>query len=164
MGEALRVLVERIVLDPDRLAITLRPTALIPDASPAPALEVEPIRLEVPFQLRRRGVEMKLVIPHEGHDRQHARPDPSLIKAVARGYRWFQDLATGRAASLRDIAAREGIGEGYIGRLVQLAFLAPSIVEAILDGTQPVDLTAARLTGRTGLPLRWSEQQRLFLG
>jgi len=44
-------------------------------------------------------------------------------------------------------------------RLVPLAFLAPSIVEAICAGRQPPDLTAERLTRRTGLPYQWAEQQ-----
>jgi site-specific DNA recombinase len=52
--------------------------------------------------------------------------------------------------------------EGYVGRLIRLAFLAPCMVEAILEGTQPVDLTAARLTGRISLPLDWSQQRRLM--
>jgi hypothetical protein len=43
-----------------------------------------------------------------------------------------------------------------------LAFLAPDIVEAILAGTQPVDLTAGTLTRRADLSLSWSEQKSLF--
>jgi hypothetical protein len=133
----------------------------MPEASPAPDRDDDPIRLAVPFQLRRRGVEIKLVIPGEAHRTQPARPDTALIKAVARGHLWFQDLVTGKAASLRDIAKQEGITEGYVGRLIRLAFLAPCMVEAILEGTQPVDLTAARLTGHISLPVDWTEQHRL---
>ena len=83
--------------------------------------------------------------------------DPAM-QAVA------DHLATGRAASLRDIAEREGITEGYVGRLIRLAFLEPSMVEGILEGAQPVDLTAARLTGRISLPLDWSEQHGVLFG
>ena len=84
-----------------------------------------------------------------------------LIKSVARAHLWLDDLATGRAASLQAIAEREAITEGYVRQLLPLAFLAPTIVEAILKGEQLVDLTAARLTGCT-LPLDWTEQQRLL--
>ena len=45
-----------------------------------------------------------------------------------------------------------------------LAFLTPGMVESILEGAQPVDLTAARLTGRISLPINWSEQHRLIFG
>ena len=161
---ALRDLVERIAIGDDTLAITLRRGTLISRAQHASDREDDAIGLVVPFQLRRRGVEMKLVIPAEAQRTQPARPDPALIKAVARGHLWCEDLTTGRAASLRDIAEREGITEGYVGRLIRLAFLAPCMVKAILEGSQPVDLTAARLTGRLGLPLDWSEQHRLLFG
>ena len=150
------------MLDPDRLAITLRPAALVRGLNAG--VEDERVQLEVPLQFRRRGVEMKLLIPSEAHRPQPQRPDPALIKALARGHLWFEDLATGRAASLRDIAKRDRITEGYVGRLIRLAFLAPSIVETILEGSQAVELTAARLTDRTGLPLDWTEQHRLICG
>jgi len=118
----------------------------------------------VPVPLQRRRVGMQRVIPGVAQRTRPARPDAALIKAVARGHLWFQDLAAGRAASLRDIAEREGITEGYVGRLIRLAFLAPCMVEAILEGTEPVELTAARLTGRISLPLNWTEQHQLIYG
>ena len=157
-AQALRDLVERIVIEEDALAITMRRTALIKNAI---GDMDNPIRLAVPIAFRRRGVEMKLVIPGEAN--RPARLDPTLIKSVARGHLWFEDLATGRAASLQAIADREDITEGYVRRLIPLAFLAPRIVDAILQGEQPVDLTAARLTGAIELPLDWNDQQR-FIG
>jgi DNA invertase Pin-like site-specific DNA recombinase len=162
--QALRNVIERIIIGDDTLAITLRRAALMSDAKPATDQNDAAIQLLVPLQLRRRGVEIKLVIPGEAHRTQPARPDPALIKAVARGHLWFEDLVTGKAASLREIAEQEGITEGYVGRLIRLAFLAPCMVEAILEGTQPVDLTAARLTGRISLPLNWTEQHQLIYG
>ena len=69
-----------------------------------------------------------------------------LIKAIARGRAWFEELAAGRARSLQELAKRDGISRRYIRRLVGLAFLSPELVEAILQGRQPVELTATRLT------------------
>jgi site-specific DNA recombinase len=101
------------------------------------------------MQMKRRGVEPRLVI--EGHDRR-VRPDPALLKAVARAHRWFHDLASGgRAASLADIAVRAGVTGRYVRRLLRLAFLAPSIVETIMQGRQPAQLTAQRVLTRTVL-------------
>ena len=147
------------MIEENALVIMLRHAAL--DRSHT-GKHQDPIRLAVPVQFRRRGVEMKLVVAHDSN--KPARPDPALIKSVARAHLWFDDLATGRAASLQAIAEREGITEGYVRRLLPLAFLAPHIVEAILEGRQPVDLTAARLTGDIELPLDWGEQQRLLCG
>ena len=84
-----------------------------------------------------------------------------LIKAIARGRAWFEELATGRARSLQVLAKRDGISRRYIRRLVGLAFLSPQLVEAILQGGQPVELTATRLT-ELDLPLDWIEQHELL--
>ena len=156
-ARTLRELVARIVIKDDALAISLRRAAL--NGSNAGDDE-DPIRFSVPVQFRRRGVEMKLVIA--GKTARPARPDPVLIKAVARAHLWFEYLATGRGRSLQAIAEREGMTESYVRRLIPLAFLAPGIVKAILEGEQPVDLSAARLTGAIKLPLDWNEQHRLL--
>jgi site-specific DNA recombinase len=56
---------------------------------------------------------------------------------------------------------RDGITRRYIRRLVGLAFLSPDLVETILQGRQPVELSATRLTA-LDLPLDWVEQRRLL--
>ena len=78
-----------------------------------------------------------------------------------RGRAWFEKLAAGRARSLRELAERDGITRRYVWRLVDLAFLSPELVEAILHGGQPVELTATRLT-ELDLPLDWTDQRSLL--
>ena len=90
-----------------------------------------------------------------------SRCDPALLKAVARGRAWFEELATGRAHSLQELAQRDGTARRYIRRLVDLAFLSPKLIEAILQGRQPIELTATRLT-ELDLPLSWAEQHSLI--
>jgi len=85
---------------------------------------------------------------------------PSGISDRARAG-WFDELVTGRALSLQALAERDGITRRYIRRLVGLAFLSPELVEAILQGRQPVELTATRLT-ELDLPLDWTEQRELL--
>jgi site-specific DNA recombinase len=77
------------------------------------------------------GVELRLIVGN--HDRSAAIVDLSLLKALARAHRWFDEIRTGRARSLVAIAAREG---RCVGRLIRLAFLAPDIVETIVGGRQ----------------------------
>ena len=89
------------------------------------------------------------------------RCDPALIKAIARGRAWFEELATGRARSLQELAKRDGTSRRYIRRLVGLAFLSPQLVEAILQSRQSVELTTTRLT-ELDLPLDWTEQHKLL--
>ena len=56
---------------------------------------------------------------------------PRAIKYL-RAHRWFDELSTGKASSLAEIAAREGLAVRYVGRLIRLGFLAPDIVESIV--------------------------------
>ena len=77
------------------------------------------------------------------------------------GGAWFEELATGRVRSLQVLAKRDGISRRYIRRLISLAFLSPQLVEAILQGRQPVELTTTRLT-EFDLPLDWTEQHKLL--
>jgi len=119
------------------------------------------IELTAAVAFKRRGVETKLVLPGLAQQKHSSRCDPALIKAMARGRAWFEELATGRARSLQELAKRDGITRRYIRRLVGLAFLSPQLVEAILQGRQPVELTATRLT-ELDLPLDWTEQHQLL--
>ena len=119
------------------------------------------IELPATIELKRRGVETKLVLPGLADQGPGSRCDPALLKSIARGRAWFGELATGRARSLEELAKRDGISRRYIRRHVGLAFLSPQLVEAILKGQQPVELTATRLT-QVDLPLDWTEQHRLL--
>ena len=89
--------------------------------------------------------------------------DSALLKVTVRGYRWFDDLVSGRSASMEEIGAREGVTRRYVSRLIRLAFLAPTIVESIAEGRQPPELIAQFLsTGRRDLPLSWQAQEKLL--
>lgn len=146
-------LVERVDLGTGEIVIRL-------SLAPLTGETATTILHTVPVRLRRRGVEMRLVL--EGAGNGNARPDPALVKAVVRAHKWFDDLVSGRATSLKAIARAEGCGDRYVGQLMPLAFLGPDIVEAILAGTQPVELTAETLTKRIDLPLSWAEQKALL--
>jgi hypothetical protein len=65
---------------------------------------------------RRRGVEIRLVLPAVAIQNDRSRCDPTLIKAIARGRAWFEELAAGRARSLRELAERDGITRRYVRR------------------------------------------------
>ena len=90
--------------------------------------------------------------------------DSAPSKAVAEGHIWFEELRSGTIPSVGALAEHHGIHQGDISRRLPLAFLAPDIGEAILDGRQPIELTAARMMRIRDLPLSWDEQrQRLGL-
>ena len=86
---------------------------------------------------------------------------PHHKSTAAQFLSWFDELAAVRARSLRELAECNGITRRYVRRLVDLAFLSPELVEAILQGRQPVELTATRLT-ELDLPLDWTDQRSLL--
>ncbi len=153
-------LIERVELRRDGMQITLNLRALLPsDRFPAGGANLRMTRL-VPLQMRRRGVETRLVLPGEAV--VAPRTDPALLRALARGYQWFGELAAGTAVSTKQIAAREGVSDSYVRHLVPLALLAPAIVESICAGRQGVCLSAERLKTQAGVPIEWDAQQRLL--
>jgi site-specific DNA recombinase len=82
---------------------------------------------------------------------------------AARGHRWFNELASGRAGFIREIAKREGVYDSYLKRLIPLAFLAPEIVRSICDGSHPATLTAELAKHNAPLPLEWTKQRQILL-
>ncbi|HEY6769455.1 MAG TPA: recombinase family protein [Candidatus Sulfotelmatobacter sp.] len=116
------------------------------------------IRLDIEARVKRCGGEMRLVFPPDHPGQAPSHPASSLLKAVARGRQWYEWIVAGEVSGRRSIAQRVGLNERYVGRVLECAFLAPDIVEAILDGRQPPDLTFKKLTH--GLPLSWIEQRR----
>lgn len=85
--------------------------------------------------------------------------------AVPMGYdarRWMDDLVQGRARTVAEITAREGLRPGAVSRILPLAWLPPDISAAILEGGQPADLTARRLRELPDLPPDWSEQRSIL--
>ena len=81
-------------------------------------------------------------------------PDKTLAKALA----WNHALLTGTASSMTELAKREKVTRRYIGHLLQLAFLAPDIIQSIVKGDIPTNLTLDRL--EAGFPLDWNEQRK----
>jgi site-specific DNA recombinase len=156
-------LIDKVVLEENRIVVRVRRIALLAGAvAPSPETANDgSIEFAAAIAIKRRGVEIKLVLPRLSQPDHRLRPDPALIKAIARGRAWFEELAAGRARSLRELAERDGITRRYVRRLVDLAFLSPALVEMILHGQQPVYLTQLRLT-RHDLPLDWTEQRRLL--
>ena len=83
---------------------------------------------------------MKFVVHGDGDERT---ADPSLVRLIVRAHRLARRLAENPGWTLGDVASRESLGGPYAARLIRLNYLAPNIVAAILDGKQPVDLTAS---------------------
>lgn len=114
----------------------------------------ETVTLHVPFRVVKRGGRKEMQLP-EGAA-QPRRTDNTLVKALARAFRWKRMLESGEFASISELAEKDGIAFTYMARLMRLSLLAPELVEAILDGRQRPDVTLARLL--EPFPVEWSRQ------
>lgn len=142
-------------LAPRQITLTLDGRVLAKELG-VEADDLEPTLLQIcsPVDLRRRGVEAKIIA---GDTRPQ--PDLHLRAMLIRAHGWARDLKSG--VQLSDIAACEKIPGAFIRTRAQLAFLSPKIQTAILDGKQPPELTLKRLVSVTH-PLDWAEQERIF--
>ena len=163
----LAALVERIDMRVDQIDIRLSPARLsaLSDVTAAPSQSVTDVEIQIlstPVRLRRAGREIRMLI--DGTDPfAAAKPDARLIKLLLRARRFSATLAESDNVPFAALAQREGISRSYFTRVARLGYLAPDITQAILDGHQPLDLTAEKLLEHSRLPLAWHDQ-RIVLG
>lgn len=165
----LRALVTRVQVHSDRVEVTLDQmgVALCLDAKDQPqpaqvgrdACERNLTVLTIPARLKRTGIEMRMVI-EDGSE--PAKVDPGLVRLLLRAHAIRDRQLEDPSLPLKEIAVEEGISSSYVTRLLRLAFLAPDIITAILDGRHPPQLTANRLMDDTRLPLDWTAQRELL--
>ena len=120
---------------------------------------VETVTVEVPFTIRKRGGRKQVITPDGASAwvSPRTRIDNTMIKAIARGFRWRKLLETGVYGTIEEIAAAEKINSSYVSRLLRMTLLAPDIVGAILDGRQPAEMTLAVLM--EPFAVSWSMQK-----
>ena len=114
--------------------------------------------IHVPFRVVKRGGRKEMVLP-EGAA-QARMPDNTLVKALARAFRWKRMLESGEFASISELAEKEGIAFTYMARLMRLSLLSPELVDAVMDGHQPANITLANLMDP--FPADWKEQHALW--
>jgi len=160
-----RALMLRAIVSSRSLIVILSRTALRrmllePDGADDPEARMintdpsDELSLDVPTAFRTGSKEIRMVIPAKNGERY----DPSLVRALARAYAWKERLLGDEEVSIRSIAAEERITESYVGRILRLAFLAPDIIEAILDSRQPPGLNLDLLRAR--FSTEWFRQRR----
>jgi hypothetical protein len=114
------------------------------------------VTLHVPFRVVKRGGWKEMHLP-EGST-QSRRTDNTLVKALARAFRWKRMLESGEFATITELAEREGIAFSYMTRVLRLTLLAPDIVEEILDGRHGPEVTLA--CALEPFPSEWLRQPR----
>lgn len=118
--------------------------------------------VHIPITLRHQGGRKHVVTPAGATPwlPTPARVDNTIAKAIVRAHRWRDMLESGRFATVRDLAKAEAINESYLGRILRLTLLAPTIIEAILEGRQLQTLKLDSLLAR--FPIEWDKQREML--
>jgi alkylhydroperoxidase family enzyme len=168
----LQAIVARITLCEDGIEITLRPARLqhailqpqdsrVTEATSADTAKDElRYALVIKTRLKRCGSELRLVLCDDPHSERLPRPNAGLIKTIAKARLWAKQLIDGEISNIAEIAKREETSRPHASRLLSLAFLAPDIVAAILEGRHPPEVTVEILIKAQRLPLGWEDQRR----
>jgi site-specific DNA recombinase len=155
----LTCVVQRVTVHPRRIEIQLGKARLlralgVDGNQETGGAAAEPVTIQVDASLKRHGGEVRLQLPPDAHGAK-SRPVPSLIKAVARAHEWAERVRRGETENVRTISRETGYDERYVSRILPLAFLAPDLIESILDGRH--HLTLGESVGK--IPPNWALQR-----
>jgi hypothetical protein len=118
----------------------------------------ETVTFHVPFRIAKRGGRKEMQMP-DGV-RLDRKADNTMIKALARAFRWKRMLESGEFATIAELAELESIAPSYMTRVLRLTQLEPGLIEAVLNGQQGDAVTLGRLM--EPFPLGWNEQKNTF--
>ncbi len=111
------------------------------------------------MQMKRRGVEAKLIIGGVALGQL----DPELINVIAKAREWYDGLKKGQYTSQLEIASKYNLHKSDVSRILNLTFLSPKIIRAIISGSHPVDMTVKSLkTVSAKLPISWDDQAHML--
>jgi hypothetical protein len=119
--------------------------------------------ISIPISMRRTGSRKKVVTPANvaPWSPPPARVDTTIVKALARAHRWRRMLESKLFPCLRELAKAEKINEAYLGRVLRLTLLSPTMTEAILSGQLPDGVDLAKLL--KPFSIEWAKQEAAFL-
>jgi hypothetical protein len=152
--DAIATLISRVLVSESKIDVEIKLSAMLP-AGVAPTRGTT-YCLKLPIELVRRNGEMTVIVA--GGSLHETKADPVLVKAIARGFAWFEQLASDQGDTIKSIAKRERVTDRYVSRMIELAFLSPEIVQAALRGTRGVRVSAKQLVLDVKLPMAWSLQ------
>lgn len=154
-GKERLALIERVDLRPGSLTVRLDESMLAKRLGSKPEqINLVELTIEAPFQMRRRGVELKL---HLGA--APAEIDKTLVQNIAKGRSWLAMVIAGKTFS--EIADIEGVSKRRVQDVTNLALLAPDVLDGIATGEQPDSLTTDYLI-KNRFSAVWSEQREQF--
>jgi site-specific DNA recombinase len=151
---ALAQLVASVVVHPDKLVVRIKAdqTDEAPDRADGPSLTI-------PWQKPPSKRARRILLP-QGKTRSEARPEQferraRLVSAIAKGRQWLDDVVSGRVTNVAELCVREKCSIRQVNMTISLAFLAPNLVKAAVEGRLPRGISVERLRDP---PAEWSRQ------
>lgn len=161
-----KTLIKRVQLNPNEVEITLHTEQVVElfnaiyENREMRLLKPEELKTENTYtELYRIGTIAngeKIIVGQFIEPKKH--PNTELIKILNQAYTWHQDILDGKTT--QEIANRDKVCVQYVRRILNLSFLSPKIVWAILNGTQPADCTLKKLLSIKSS--NWQEQEQIF--
>jgi site-specific DNA recombinase len=147
-----------VEVDREKLAEALLGRKIVPGAVNHNHL-LDAITLTANFQPHHRSGELYLMAPKDSCS--EAPPVPSLVKAIVRSRDWYEKFIAGEVGTIGEVAKRTKLPTSYVKRILKYAMLSPQIIEAILSGKHPPNLSLRELQGN--IPIDWQDQRdRIF--
>jgi DNA invertase Pin-like site-specific DNA recombinase len=150
--------VARVVVLRGQMQIIRKPAASSAAAAPSGEDDTPQIHA-APLPASRPRARKEIIVPG-GRDSTPRRLNHALILAIVRARLWMRDLRGGKYGDTMEIARRFQLSDAHVRRILRFGYLAPDIVEAIVEGRQPRSLTVKRLL--QGIPCVWAEQRAVF--
>jgi len=147
-------LIKKVTVHEEQLRIDINLQAIFNLGSP------EIVRLSLDTQIKRCGRAMRLLI--KGSEQIKKIPDSILIEQISKSHDWLNLLTSGKVGSIKGLAAKENVSSTYVARVLDRALLAPDIVRAIINGTQPPAFNLESLKQHLPLPIDWNEQRQVL--
>jgi len=148
-------LIERIDIAPGHMAIMLDATATAKHFTlPVERLSPDALAISTPFQVRRRGVETKIILGNAVPE-----VDQILIRNIVKAMEWYDAVKSGK--SFAQIAKLAGVTTDRVRSVIDLAFLSPDIIEQTVSGKLPLHMTSDFLI-KTGIPSDWNAQREML--
>ena len=122
---------------------------------------LDTIRVVIPLSIRKRNGRPKILPPEDHCAREGRAQDPHVLRAIARAWKWRRQLEIGAVSTIQDIAAAEKVSDRFVGRMIRLAYLSPTVLETLVIRRVPPALSLNDLVAVAERP--WAEQMDMVL-
>ncbi len=168
----LKAIIQRVVVHNDSVEIQVNVNALLQSLVVKPAntspseqrmsdgREPHIFTLSCPFQQSRYGNELRLIL--RNNQSEPTRSTTAIIRAIARARLWYDEIVSGKATGIPDLARSHGVTPRYAKTIFRCASVGPDALETIFDNECSPELTLQDLVN--GLPIEWDRQKCIFRG